>query len=231
MLFDLRGRGRRRTVQVIYVTLALLMGGGLVLFGIGGATSGGLVDALGGGSGGGGGGQTVSKQISQVEKRLKTNPADAPSWALLARLRFQDATQTGYDQATSTFTAEGKQELAGVRTAWQRYLALNPAKPDADTALLMVQALGPSGLAANADAVKAMEIVLAQRPETSGLYVQYATLAYAAGQTRKGDLAAGKAVDLAPKDQRTALKNNLEAAKKAATSTTSGAAPATATTG
>jgi hypothetical protein len=73
--------------------------------------------------------------------------------------------------------------------------------------------------------------VLNQSDETSGLYVQYATLAYAAGQTRKGDLAAGKAVDLAPKDQRAALKNNLEAAKKAATSTTSGAAPATATTG
>ena len=34
MLFDLRGKGRRRTVQVIYVSLAILMGGGLVLFGI-----------------------------------------------------------------------------------------------------------------------------------------------------------------------------------------------------
>ena len=34
MLFDLRGRGRRRTVKIVYITLALLMGGGLVLFGI-----------------------------------------------------------------------------------------------------------------------------------------------------------------------------------------------------
>ena len=40
MLFDLRGRGRRRTVQVIYLTLALLLGGGLVLFGIGGDVQG-----------------------------------------------------------------------------------------------------------------------------------------------------------------------------------------------
>ena len=46
MLFDLRGRGRRRTVQVIYLSLALLMGGGLVLFGIGSDQSGGLVDAF-----------------------------------------------------------------------------------------------------------------------------------------------------------------------------------------
>ena len=52
MLFDLRGRGRRRTIQVIYASLALLMGGGLIFFGIGGATSGGLFDALGGSSNG-----------------------------------------------------------------------------------------------------------------------------------------------------------------------------------
>jgi len=32
MLFDLRGRGRRRTVQTLYVGLALLMGVGLVGF-------------------------------------------------------------------------------------------------------------------------------------------------------------------------------------------------------
>ena len=30
MLFDLRGRGRRRTVQVIYIGLALLFGVGFV---------------------------------------------------------------------------------------------------------------------------------------------------------------------------------------------------------
>jgi hypothetical protein len=230
MLFDLRGRGRRRTVQTIYVGLALLMGGGLVLFGIGGNTSGGLFDAFSGG-GGGGGGDLVTKQIKAAEKRVKANPQNAPAWADLARQRFASATQGGYDQATSTYTAKGKQELQQARSAWDRYLALKPAKPDANVARLMVQALGPTGLGANDDAVAAMEIVLNQSDETSGLYVQYATLAYAAGQTRKGDLAAGKAVDLAPKDQRTALKNNLEAAKKAATSTTSGAAPATATTG
>lgn len=211
------------------MTLALLMGGGLVFFGIGGNTSGGLFDALGGG--GGSSGTTITKQIDTVEKRLQANPANAPAWAELARLRFSDATTNGYDQATSSFTAQGKQQLAGVRAAWVRYLALKPAKPDANTALLMVQALGPTGLAANADAVKAMEIVLEQRPETSGLYVQYATLAYGAGQSRKGDLAAAKAIQLAPKDQRAALKDNLDAAKKAVTAGASGTTTGTTTTG
>src|SRR5215208_2066086 len=48
MLFDLKGR-RRRVVQVTYVGLAVLMGGGLVLSGIGSDASGGLLDALVGG--------------------------------------------------------------------------------------------------------------------------------------------------------------------------------------
>ena len=39
MLFDLRARGRRRAIKVIYLFLALLMGGGLIFFGIGGSTS------------------------------------------------------------------------------------------------------------------------------------------------------------------------------------------------
>ena len=30
MLFDLRGRGRRKTVQITYIGLAALMGGGVV---------------------------------------------------------------------------------------------------------------------------------------------------------------------------------------------------------
>ena len=37
--------------------------------------------------------------------------------------------------------------------------------------------------------------------------------AYAAGQTRKGDLAAAKALSLVPKAQQTLLKNQLNEAK------------------
>ena len=35
MLFDLRGRGRRRTVRILYIGLAVLIGLGLVGFGVG----------------------------------------------------------------------------------------------------------------------------------------------------------------------------------------------------
>jgi hypothetical protein len=65
MLFDLRGRGRRRTIKIVYITLALLMGGGLVLFGIGGggAMQGGLVDAITGTSGGDVGAERFEQRV------------------------------------------------------------------------------------------------------------------------------------------------------------------------
>src|SRR4051794_36742788 len=97
MLFDLRGAGRRRTVKVIYILLAFLMGGGLVLFGIGGSVSGGLIDAITERSGGG---DTSTARITKQEKaalvKTQADPKDAAAWAALARARFQVAGQGQY---------------------------------------------------------------------------------------------------------------------------------------
>jgi hypothetical protein len=232
MLFDLRGGGRRRTIQAIYLGLAILMGGGLILFGIGGNVSGGLVDALSGN--GGSSDNTFEKRVDRLEKRVQANPQDAQAWAQLARARYQ-ATSTGdnYDQATSSFTPKGKRKLQEVSQAWQRYLSLDPAKPDPDVASLMVQVYGPSGLGQLDKAVEAEEIVANARPKQYALWAQLAQLAYAAGQTRKGDLSAEKAVSLAPKEQRKSLKSQLQSIKTqaAAQAVQQGAGAPTATTG
>jgi hypothetical protein len=236
MLFDLRGAGRRRTVQGIYLALAILMGGGLVLFGVGGNVGGGLLDAVKGNGSGGSGSNTFEKRVQQLEQRVRVNPQNAAAWVALAQARYQ-LTNTGadYDQSTSTFTAKGKQDLRSVAQAWNRYLALNPAKPDANVASLMVQAFGPAGLNQPDDTVAAMEIVVDSRPPSSALYAQLAQYAYLAGQTRKGDLSSQKAVSLAPKAQRAALKQQLDQIKtQSAASAAQGAtgtAPPTATTG
>lgn len=214
MLFDLRGRGRRRTIQAIYLFLAILMGGGLVLFGIGGGTNGGLFDAFSGNSGGGTSSTGFEKQIKAAERRVRVNPTDEAGWAALARWRYQSAgTGENYDQAQGTFTAKGRTELARAATAWKRYLALEPKKADANVATLMARALGPDGLGRLPDAVEAQEIVLESQPPNANLYAQLAVLAYAAGQTRKGDLAADKAISLTPKDQRADFKQQLDDAK------------------
>src|ERR671929_527743 len=138
MLFDLRGGGRRKTVQSVYILLALLMGGGLVLFGIGGSVSGGLLDAIGltdHGDHQSGGNDALTNLERQAERRVRANPRDAAGWALLTRTRFQLAGQgQNYDQRTSTFTSKGRGELAGAAQAWERYLALDPRRPDVDVA-------------------------------------------------------------------------------------------------
>jgi hypothetical protein len=211
MLFDLRGRGRRRTVQIIYLSLALLMGGGLVLFGIGGATSGGLVDAIQGGSGTQSAEDVFKKRVEALEKRTQANPRDARAWNELASVRFSVAgAGDGYDQNQRVYTDKGKAELGLANAAWQRYLALNPPKPDADTAVKMVQALGDQGLRQYPAAVRAMEIVLDNRPATYQLYAQLAVLAHGAKQTRKATLSADKAVELAPKNQRKAVRDAIK---------------------
>jgi len=230
MLFDLRGRGRRRTIQVIYLFLALLMGGGLILFGIGGGTSGGLFDAFKSGNGSSGG-SGFEKQIKAATRRTRLQPRNPAAWAELASVRYHAAGTGGnFDQVNNRFTNKGRAELARVRAAWLRYLALNPKKPDANVAGEMVRALGPDGLASIPDAVRAEEIVIDSQPANANLYAQLAVLAYEAGQTRKGDLAAAKAVSLTPKDQRASFKQQLDDAKTQAQGT-AGASAGTTTTG
>jgi|SRR6476661_3393199 len=230
MLFDLRGKGRRNTVRGIYLALALLMGGGLVLFGVGGSVSGGLLDAFK--SNGGSTSSTFEKRVKAYEKRVQANPQDAAAWKELARARYQE-TSTGdnYDQSTSSFTPKGIAKLGQVEQAWDRYLALQPKKPDPDVANLMVQAFGPAGLNKLDKAVAAMEIVVDERtPPTAALYGQLAQLAYLAGQSRKGDLSSQKAVELAPKDQKQQLKQTLASFKTQAAQQAVQNATTTATT-
>jgi hypothetical protein len=213
MLFDLRGRGRRRTVQIVYATLAILMAAGLILFGVGSGLAGGLIDALNGNSGGSSGGNSaLSKQADTLEKRAQRDPRDAATWASLARAKFQLAAGS-IDQNTGQYSADGRKDLAAAGVAWDRYLALSPEKPDPAVAALMVQAfvqLRQAGKAADAQ-----EIVTAARPNRNA-YLNLAKLAYAAGQTRKGDLAAQKALAGTPKDLRGAVKDQLDQAKKQA---------------
>jgi cytochrome c-type biogenesis protein CcmH/NrfG len=219
MLFDLRGRGRRRFVQAIYLSLAILMGGGLVLFGVGGATSGGLLDAFKNDSGGQSVSDTFKKRVTQAEATVKARPTDPKAWANLTRVRFQQASSgDGFDQVNGVFTDAGKDDLRGASQAWDKYLSLTE-KPDDTVASLMVQAYSQYGLNEPDKAVSAMEVVVDSRTSTGPLYAQLATYAYQAGQTRKAELASKKAIQLTPKDDRELIKAQLDSARQAAAAT------------
>src|SRR4051794_29089714 len=186
MLFDLRSTGRRRTVKVVYVTLAFLMGGGLILFGIGGggALSGGLVDAITESNGGGGSGE---ERLVQAEQRAtaaaRANPDDAALWAAVARARFNLASSgDNVDPNTGEFTDTGKTQLQAATRAWEQHVELAGKKPDPRVASLMVQAY--AGLGDQAKATLPQEIIAEDR-NSVGAYVTLAQLAYGAGQTRK----------------------------------------------
>ena len=227
MLFDLRGRGRRRAVQGIYLSLAVLMGGGLVLFGIGGATNGGLLDAFKGQSGKTSANDIFQKRVTAAEKQVRLRPSDANAWAQLTRVRFQQASVgEGFNQAQGAFTDKGKVQLRGAEQAWDRYLKL-AKKPSDQVASLMVQAFSQTGLNEPDKAVAAQEIILANRQPTPQLYVQLAALAYQAGQTRKAELASKKALELTPKDSQEQIKSLLQEARLAASATLSKGSSAT----
>ena len=220
MLFDLRGRGRRRTIKVIYVGLALLLGGGLVLFGIGSNTSGGgLVEGiLGNDSGGESPDKALDEQIENAAKVTKQRPRDPAAWAKLSRLRFQRAGVGG------GFKSEGGREKLVLATqAWERHVELKPKDLDEDLALLMTRAYGADGLNQPVKAVRAMAIVTDEtKPPNTNLYQQLAILAYRAKQTSTGDLAADRAVELAPAQERKQLRAALEQLKTDAASGSQG---------
>jgi hypothetical protein len=226
MLFDLRGSGRRRVVKIVYVTLALLMGGGLVLFGIGGsgALSGGLVDAITQSEGGGEGTERFRDAEQKATAAARANPKDAGLWAEVARARFNLASAgDSVDPNTGEFTEAGQEQLRAAGRAWEEHLELAGDKPDSRVASLMVQAYSVLG---EFDKAAIAQEVIALDRESVGAYTQLALLAYQANQLRKGDLARDRALKLTEPDMREALKGQFQDARaQAAAQAAGGATP------
>jgi hypothetical protein len=210
MLFDLRGRGRRRTVQATYLGLALLMLSGLVLFGVGtGTGGGGLLNAFNGGSSNQK--QVVSQQEKAALRETRLQPTNPGAWSDLIQARWTNSQQgSNYDPTTGTVTSSGKQELALLTQAWQRYLKLTK-NPDPNLAVLAARSYGQLGDYANQ--ANAWDIQTLANPSEVKGYECLAMASYAAKQTRKGDLAMAKALSLAPKVSRLALKQQIVQAK------------------
>jgi hypothetical protein len=220
MLFDLKGR-RRRVVQGTYLTLAVLMGAGLVLFGIGSSTSGGLGDLFSGGGGSNKGSDVVQKKIDAAEKQLQVNPRNAAALGDVIRGHYQLASANA-DPNTGVFSKDARDDLQQAADTWQRYLGTKPKKIDLGLGRVMVQAY--SGLAQLSSssqatatrywggAAEASELIAGQQqnPANYIALVQYATLA---GQTGKADLAGKRAIALAPKGQRKAVQQQVTQAK------------------
>ena len=212
MLFDLRSRGRRRTVQAVYLMLAILLGGGLVLFGVGAGNGlGGLLNAFNGGGSTSGQKAVVSQQEQQAIKQTQQSPNDPAAWANLVQARWTSAGQgANFNASTGQFTKSGLNELNLTTQAWQHYLTLTK-NPDPNLAVLAARAY--AGQQNYAGEASAWDIETLADPTAVKGFECLAVSAYAAGQTRKGDLASAKALSLVPKAQQTLLKQAINQAK------------------
>ncbi|MBJ7472272.1 MAG: hypothetical protein JHD16_13280 [Solirubrobacteraceae bacterium] len=209
MLFDTQSPNRRRFVQVTFAMLAILMGGGLVLFGIGSNTGdGGLADALNSG-------QTIDetakKNAEAAEKVLAANPKDEAAAAKLAKARVSIASQSAFDANGQVVEDGGATMIAAADNAWTKYLALGPARPDGSTAILFSSFYASPGVQQYDKAARALEAVLVTRKPSSGLYAQLALYALASGNADKAKEAKARAIDLATSPERAkAIEEQLD---------------------
>jgi predicted Zn-dependent protease len=227
MLFDLRGRGRRGAVRVIYAGLAVLFGSGLVLFGVGGFGGTGILSSLSK-SEEGGGSSGYSKQIAKYRKLTEKQPSDASAWENLAKYLYHQAGEEPYTTSAGEVTSKGKEYFKEVSHAWASYMALNPKKPNLELAKEMASVYGEGGLEESSKAVEALQVVIAAEPTSASWYAQLAEYAYKAKNTSLGDLASEKAVALSPAADRERVKAELAEVKanpsgeKTYTTTTNG---------
>lgn len=213
MLFDLRSRGRRRTVRVIYVFLALLMLGGLLLFGVGTGIGGGFLTALTNNSGStGSGNSALNAQVKSAVKATKRNPTSVAAWVTLIEARWSDAgSGSNYDSSTDSYTTSGLKELALLAQDFQRYSTLTKT-PGPEVSQLAAEAYGHLGQYKNEG--DTWQDVIVDEPKVPNPYECLAVSADAAKQTREAALATSATLKLVPKVDLTEVKADLTEAAK-----------------
>jgi hypothetical protein len=236
MLFDLQSPRRRGVIKVIYAFLAILMGGGLIFFGIGSDASGGLSELFTGNDSSETG---FEDQIEEQEEKLATNPQDAAALTELVDLHFQAGTGLiEVDESTGqqNVTAEAEEELQKGADAWDQLVKANQGNAPSGAALTAVQifsilaqgeltkAAAGSGQTALDDADDSLAnwkaaaeaqtaTIKGEDPED---LVRLASLYYFAGEFEQGDEAAARAEAAAKGEDGKELQKQLEAGKKEA---------------
>ena len=212
MLFDLQGK-RRRVVQATYLMLAVLMGGGLVFFGIGGDVSGGLFDAIGDRSGG-------DTTDDQLESRIERNEERAAAGGAARENALRELVRDYYALATNQaetgtvgFPEEAGDELEKAAEAYQRYLRVESEEPDPATAAYAIQIYDVSALNRPDEAKEAASVV-AEAENDSPSYLRLLQYALLAGDTRTADLAGQKAIDLARKGEKADVRQQVKIAEE-----------------
>jgi hypothetical protein len=210
MLFDLRSPRRRFAIRIVYGFLAVLIGGGLVLFGVGGgAGSTGLLSQLA--QQGNGSSSAVKYDESamlRTQKAARRAPSDVAAWDRYAAAAYALAAT---NESSSGWTHAGAQELNVAWKAWQHYISLSPPKPDGSLAEDLATAFGAptSGIGLYKRAEQAQEIVAQDQSTNADEYAALAIYAYMAKDYDSASLAQSKAASLASKSQRKTILSEI----------------------
>src|SRR5918995_944508 len=204
MLFDLRGK-RRRVVQVTYAVLAALFLISFVGFGVGSEVSGGIFDALGvGGSDTGSSNPQFESEIESAEERLEQDPKDVQALLRLAEVHYaagNSSAEADPETGQLTVTEETRTEYQESIAAWERYLELNPDKPNAGTAAQVLgayQALvnsetDPAALESELEGAAVTAELVAENNPSPNTWAVAAQFAYLSGDAARGNANADKA--------------------------------------
>lgn len=207
MLFDLQG-SRKTAVKVIYLGLAILMAGGLVLFGIGSNVNGGLADVFGGNNS-----QSAAKDnVKKYSEQVAQDPKNAKALQNLIAARYTLAGDpANYNQKKNTFTTEGKQQLKQLAADWKTYLKLTDNKPNIGTANFAVS--GYLGLEDAKGAAAAQQIITEKQPIAAN-YLALMLYASYAGQQLIASGAEIKALEVATPDEKKDVEQQIKEIKK-----------------
>lgn len=208
MLFDLQGR-RKTAIKAIYLGLAVLLGGGLILFGVGSNVSGGLADVFQSQETADSG--EYQKKVTAAEAAVAKKPKSAQAHEDLIRARYQLAgSGDNYNSETFTFTKQGEAVLTELGKDWKAYVKVSE-EPDPLVAQFAVQAF--VNLQDAEGAASAQRVVAGSREESAD-YMALFQYALAAGDERVANLSAKRAIRLADPDDRKQLKNQIADLRK-----------------
>jgi hypothetical protein len=118
---------------------------------------------------------------------------------------------TQRESGTVGFPADARDELRQAGSYWERYADV-AEKPNPDTAGYALQVYDQAALDQPKKAQRAAAII-AEDANDSISYLRLVSVAARAGDTRTANLAAQKAIDLAPKGQKKAIEKQAEALK------------------
>ncbi len=219
MLFDLQSRRRRTAVKLIYGLLAVLMAGGLIIFGIGaGNGNGGIANSLvgNGSSGNSAANSVINKAVAAAQAKVKASPKSASAWNALVQARWEQAESAAdYNSTTGVYSAAGKAAFADLLTAYTKYASLVKGTPSVSDAFQAGHAYTVTG--DYAGAVSAWQTYLQAAPGNLRGFDCLAYNGYAAKDTTLAGEAAAKAVALTPKLDQLTIKNDFKEAKSSKT--------------